>query len=163
MRPQLVIAVDNYDTAMRLGKELEGCTGITILELSADKLPTLPELDAVFLTLPAAERWGARPLVHKAQILRAQLAQDPSPAHMPPYVIAGVTMAPDEPHDPVLELQLIMTSALEAVQAFNATHPEAIQVIGFWAGHLLLGQLAPEQIGKIIRSTCEQALSSTES
>lgn len=163
MRPQLVIAVDNHANAMHLGKELHGCTGIAVLELAADKLPMLPNLDAIFLTLPAAERWGARPLVHKAQILRTQLTQDTSPAGTPPYVIAGVAMAPDDPHDPVFELQLIVASALEAVQAFNATHPDAIKVIGFWAGHLLLGRLAPEQIGKIIRSTCEKVLSSTES
>jgi hypothetical protein len=163
MRPQLVIAVDNHDNALRLGKELHGCAGITVLGLPADKLPTLPDLDAIFLTLPAAEQWGAYPLLHKAQILRAQLAQNTSPAGMPPYVIAGVAIAPDDPHDPVFELQLIMTSALEAVQAFNAQHPEAIEVIGFWAGHLLLGQLAPEQVGKIIRLTCEKALSSMES
>src|SRR5437867_1633912 len=98
---------------MRLGKELHGCTGITVLEIPADKLPTLPDLDAMFLTLPAAERWGARPLVHKAQILRTQRAQETSPADMPPYVIAGVAMAQDDPHDPVFELQLIMTTTLE--------------------------------------------------
>jgi hypothetical protein len=163
MRPQLVIAIDNHDNAMRLGKELHGCTGITVLEIPADKLPTLPDLDAMFLTLPAAERWGARPLVHKAQILRTQRAQETSPADMPPYVIAGVAMAQDDPHDPVFELQLIMTTTLEAAQAFNATYPEAIKVIGFWAGHLLLGQLAPEQVGKTIRATCEKVLSSMES
>jgi len=163
MRPQLVIAVDNHAHARRLGKELHGCTGITVLELPADELPTLPDLDAIFLSLPAAERWGARPLVHKAQILRAQLIQDTLPASMPPYVIAGVAMAPDDPHDPIFELQLIVTSTLEAVQAFNATHPAAIKVIGFWAGHLLLGQLEPEQVGKIMRSTCEKALSAMES
>ena len=136
MRPQLVIAIDTHDTAMRLDKALYGCTGITILESPADKLPTLPDLDAMFLTLPGAERWGARPLVHKAQILRTQPAQDTAPAGMPPYVIAGVAMAPDDPHDPAFELQLILTSTLEAVQAFNAKHSEAIKVIGFWAGNL---------------------------
>jgi hypothetical protein len=163
MTSQLITAVDNHDNAMRLGKELHGCTGVTVLELPADQLPMLPDLDAMFLTLPAAERWGARPLVHKAQILRTQRAQETSPAGIPPYVIAGVAMAQDDPHDPVFELQLIMTATLEAVQAFNATHPEAIKVIGFWAGNLLLGQLAPEQVGQIIRSTCEKALSSMES
>jgi hypothetical protein len=160
MRPQLVIAVDNHANAVRLGQELHGCTGIVVLELSADKLPTLPDLDAIFLTLPAAEQWGARPLVHKAQILRTQPTQETSPAGMPPYVIAGVAMAPDDPHDPVFELQLIVTSALEAVQAFNATHPEAIKVIGFWAENLLLGQLEPEQIGKTIRAAWEKTPSS---
>lgn len=163
MRPQLVIAVDNHDTATRLDKELEGCTAVTVLELPAEKLPTLRDLDAIFLTLPAAERWGARPLLHQAQILRVTPAQDTAPVGMPPYVIAGVAMAPDDPHDPVFELQLIMTSALEAVRAFNTKHAEALKVIGFWAGHLLLGQLEPEQVGKIIRSTCEKVLSSTES
>lgn len=163
MRPQLVIATDDHEIAMRLSKALHGCPGITVLEISADKLSTLPAPDAMFLTLPAAEHWGTRPLVHKGQILRTQLAQETSPTGMPPYVIAGIAMAPDDPHEPVFELQCIVTSALEAVQAFNAERPEAIKVVGFWAGHLLLGQLAPEQVGKIIRAAWEKTPSSTGS
>ena len=95
---------------------------------------------------------GARPLLHKAQILHTQPAAGTPPVGMPPYVIIGVAMAPDDPQDPRFELQLIMTAVLDAVESFNAAHPEAIQVIGLWAGHLCVDRLEPEQVGKIIQS-----------
>jgi hypothetical protein len=82
---------------------------------------------------------------------------------MPPYVVTGVAMAPDDPHEPAIELVLIVTSVLDAVQAFNAKRPGAIQVIGFWAGHLCIDQLGPEQVGKIIRATYEKTLSTMDS
>ena len=156
MRPQLIIAVDDHENAMSMRKGLAGCAEIAILELPSEKLPALATLDAMFLPLPAAERWGARPLLHKAQILPTQLAASTPPFGMPPYVITGVAMAPDDPQNPRFELQLIMTAVLNAVESFNAAHPEAIQVIGLGAGHLCVDRLEPDQVGKIIQSVCHK-------
>jgi hypothetical protein len=156
MRHQLIIAVDDHENAMSMCKGLAGCAEITVVELLPEKLPAHAALDAMFLPLPAAERWGARPLLHKAQILHTQPAAGTPPVGMPPYVITGVAMAPDDPQDPRFELQLIMTAVLDAVESFNAAHPEAIRVIGLWAGHLCVDRLEPEQIGKIIQSVCHK-------
>jgi hypothetical protein len=163
MRPQLVIAVDNSHNLRRMRQGLAGCPEITVLELPADKLATRADLDAIFLPLPAAERWGSRPLLHTAHILSAKRPEGLPSADMPPYVITGVAMAPDDPREPAFELQLIVTSVLEAVQAFNATHPGAVQVIGFWAGNLCVDQLGPERVGKILRAVYKKTRSSMES
>ena len=163
MRPQLIIAVDNKHNLMRMCEGLAGCPEITILELPVDKLPMRSELDAVFLPLPAAERWGARPLLYKAQILNAQGADGIPSVEMPPYVVTGVAMAPDDPHEPAFELELIVISVLEAVQAFNTKHPGAIQVIGFWGGNLCIDQLGPERVGKLLRAAYAKTLSTNES
>ena len=163
MSPHLVIAVNNSHDAKLMRQGVAGGSEITILELPAEKLPTLTDLDAIFLPLPAAERWGARPLFHKAQILSAQGAEATPSVDMPPYVVTGVAMAPDDPHEPAFELALIVTSVLEAVQAFNAQHPGAIRVIGFWGGNLCIDQLGPEQVGRIIRAAYEKTLSTMES
>jgi hypothetical protein len=162
MRPQLIIAVDKQHDFMCLREGLARCPEITILALPANKLSTLTDLDALFLPLPAAERWGARPLLHKAQILSAQGADGKSAVDMPPYVVTGVAMAADDPHEPAFELELMVISVLEAVQAFNTKHPGAIQVIGFWGGNLCMDQLGPEQAGKIIRAAYEKTLSTLE-
>lgn len=161
MRLQLVIAIDHHENALRLRRELQGCIRITVLELPAEKLLTLAELDAIFLPLPAAERWGSRPMPHKAQILHTQPANGTPSADMPPYVITGGAMTSDDPQDPVFELRLIMTTALEAVKVFNTEHPDTIKVIGFLADNLCTDRLAPEHVGEIIRSVYEKMLSST--
>ena len=82
---------------------------------------------------------------------------------MPPYVVTGVAMAPDDPHEPAFELELIVIAVLEAVQAFNAKRPGAIQIIGFWGGNLCIEQLGPEQAGKIVRAAYAKTLSTMES
>jgi hypothetical protein len=61
MRPQLIIAVDDHENAMSMREGLAGCAQITVLELLPEKLPAHAALDAIFLPLPTAERWGARP------------------------------------------------------------------------------------------------------
>ena len=80
---------------------------------------------------------------------------------MPPYVITGGAMASDDPQDPVFELRLIMTTALDAVKVFNTEHPDTIKVIGFLAENLCIDRLTPEHVGEIIRSVYENMLSST--
>jgi hypothetical protein len=163
MRPQLIITVDNTPDLMRMRKGLAGYPEITIIELPVDKLPTRSDLDAIFLPLPAAERWGARPLLHKAQILNTQGAEGLPSIDMPPYVVTGVAMAPDDPHEPAFELELIVSSVLEAVQAFNTKHPGAIQVIGFWGENLCIDRLGPERVGKLLRAAYAKTLSTMES
>jgi hypothetical protein len=159
MRPRLIIAMGNHSNAMRMRQGVAGFPEITVVELPAEKLPTLAGLDAVFLSLPAAEKWGSRPLLHRAQILSSKLSEGTPSAHMPPYVITGVAMAPDDPQDPVFELQLIVTAVLEAVRFFNIAHPDAIRAIGFWAENLGVDRLDPERVGKIVRSIYEKILS----
>jgi hypothetical protein len=70
-------------------------------------------------------------------------------------------MASDDPQDPVFELWLIMTTALEAVKVFNTEQPDTIQVIGFLAEDLCTDRLTPEHVGEIIRSVYEKMLSAT--
>ena len=71
MRHQLIIAVDDYENAISMRKGLAECAEITVLELPPEKLPALAALDAVFLPLPAAERWGADPSEAAASRRRA--------------------------------------------------------------------------------------------
>ena len=163
MRLQLVIAIDQHAHAMGLRKALEGCVNITIVELPMEKFPVLTDLNAIFLPLPMAERWGSRPILHKAQILRTHSINGTPCRDMPPYVITGVAMALEDPQDPVFELRLILTAILEAVQAWNTEHLDTIKVIGVWAGNLCIDQLAPEHVGKIVRSVHEKMLSSFQS
>jgi hypothetical protein len=161
MRPKLIIVDDSYSNVMLIRQGLAGYTEITVLELPPDKLPTLPNLDAMFLTLPAAERWGARPMLHQAQVLSSRLEdeEDMPPAGIPPYIITGVAMAPDDPRDPIFELRLIITAVLDTVRSFNAENPKPINTIGFWAQNLLIQRMDPKQVGQIIRSSYEEKCS----
>src|SRR5437870_4617172 len=128
MRPQLIFSDDDQEVINNLCASFEGRPELTALALRPHELRKA-DLDALYLSLPYAERWGSHPILHKAQILRTR----PEDKDMPPYVITGVAMDANEPRDPRAELELIIRAVLDAVESFNlenANHP--LRRIGIW-------------------------------
>jgi hypothetical protein len=104
-------------------------------------------MDALFLVLPAAEKWGAKPIPGKAQVLKT--SPDDQRDGMPPYVVTGVVLRPDDPRGPVPETKMLISAALDAVRLFNLDHSgEGIRKLGFWAVNLLNG-VTPQQLATV--------------
>jgi hypothetical protein len=104
-------------------------------------------IDALFLVLPAAEKWGAEPLIGEAQVLKTSL--DDQRDGMPPYVVTGVVLRPEDPRGPLLETKILVATALDAVRQFNLAHEgEGIHKLGFWAVNLLNG-VTPQQLATV--------------
>ena len=103
-------------------------------------------LDAIFLVLPAAERWGSRPILGQAQVLRT--TPEDQRTGMPPFVVTGVALRPSDARGPLPETRLLVSTALEAVRSFNAGNDDAIHRLGFWAVNLLNG-VTPAQLAQV--------------
>jgi hypothetical protein len=103
-------------------------------------------LDAIFLVLPAAERWGSKLIPGEAQILRTG-AEDQQEG-MPPFVVTGVVLRSADPRGPLPETKLLISTALEAVRLWNETASEKINNLGFWAVNLLNG-VTPVQLAEV--------------
>lgn|GEM_PF-7126946 len=149
----IISVVENHDAdLLRLG--LKNLENITVVVLRPDQLWKRKDIDAIFLSLPAAERWGAVPIIHQAQVLKTKV--EDRTKGWPPYAVSGVAMARQDPRDPIFELQLILDSVFKAVELFN-TNSEQIQAIGFWAEDLGLRNHRIEwtEAGRIIRSFYE--------
>lgn len=129
---------------------------ITVTKLDSRQLSHLPEIDAVFMTIMAAEQWGARPITHEAQVLGTR--GEPG---WPPYVVAGVAMKKEDPRQPAFELRLIIRAVLKAVMQFNISHSEKIQTVGLSPEWLGLEKLDPKKAGRIIRDAYEDIMNST--
>jgi hypothetical protein len=110
-------------------------------------LPPPPGLDAIFLILPAAERWGARPILGRCQVFPT--TSDDQRKGMPPYIVTGVAMRPEDPRGPVPETRMLITTAIEAVREFNARNTEKINRLGFWTSNLL-GGVSPVELAEIV-------------
>jgi hypothetical protein len=158
MQPELIFCDDNENTVGLLRQAFEGCSCLIALFMRPDELLKY-EVDAVFLTLVAAERWGSQPLPYQSQVLKTQ-AQD---RNMPPYVVTGIAMEADDLRigNPEAELELVLKAVLEAVESFNKGSDKPIRVIGFSADMLQLKRIEPTTVGRIIRSIveCERNLS----
>jgi hypothetical protein len=135
-----------------LDKLTTGCKALdSVTVQKVDRvLYTHPPLgiDALFLVLPAAEKWGAKPLPGRAQVLVTS-AEDQRDG-MPPYVVTGVVLRPGDPRGPLPETKMLMRTALDAVREFNlASGKEKIGRLAFWAVNLLNG-VTPEQLSAIL-------------
>lgn len=154
MPPNLIISDERQETVNLLQKGLAGCEEITVLQLKPDQLPKLDGIDAVYLTVTGAERWGAMPIPHKAQVLPA-LPTDAEHG-WPPYVIAGGLFNMEDPHDPRFYLQVIINTVLDAVDSFNSENKDVIRKIGFWTEWLGIERMNPVEAGGIIKSVYQK-------
>jgi hypothetical protein len=131
----------------RLATAFKGSDVVTVQKVGRVLYTHPPSgLDAVFLVVPAAERWGAKP-IPGAQIFKTSV--DDQRGGMPPYVVAGGVLRPGDPRDPFQDAKMVIGTALSAVREFNqANTGKEIHNLGFWAVNLL-GGVTPEQLSTI--------------
>jgi hypothetical protein len=96
-----------------------------------------PGLDAIFLPLPAAERWNPDFRSRRAQILLS------SPIDIkkgfPPLVVTGVNLTSEDPKDVLSQTRILLQSALEEVHDYNLRNDGGIQNLGIWVMTLTNG------------------------
>ena len=145
----IIIAVDSAATTEQLREGLAGCEEVSAVELAPNQLFKIEGLDAFYTTVMGAERWGAVPIPHKAQILK--VAPEDRIKGYPPYVVAGSVFNMEDPHDPAFQLRIIMDSVFTAIDHFNQKYKEVIAKIGFWSEDLCLPGLGLRNAGEIIK------------
>src|SRR5262249_13162654 len=128
MKPRLIFVDEREEIVEQLQRAFEGCPELKAVRLPLAQLRSLEGLDALYLTLPHAERWGAKPILYKTQILKTKAAEE----GMPPFVIAGGALHPDQIRDVRYEVRRVIASVLDAVEKFNRENSEMILTVGFW-------------------------------
>lgn len=148
MNLEIVLLDPDQKTLDKLAKACEALREITVQKVDRVDYTHPPSgLDAIFLVVPAAERWGARLIPGKAQLLPT--SSEDQLDGMPPYVVTGVALRPDDPRGPLPETSMLISTALDAVRQFNLSHnSREIRRLGFWAVNLLSG-VAPGQLSGI--------------
>lgn len=148
-----IISTVNAETIDLLREGLAGCEEVSVVRLPPHQLFTIEGLDAFYSTVTGAERWGALPIPHKAQILK--VSSDDRINGYPAYVIAGSAFDIKDSRDPEFQLRVIVSSVLTAVESFNKEHDPAIEKIGFWSEDLCLPGINAREVGKIIKQAYE--------
>ena len=113
-----------------------------------------PGLDALFLILPAAERWGAQPIEGRAQVL--SVGAEDQQKGMPRHVVTGVVLRPSDERGAIPETKLLVTTALEAVRQFNTSSEDKINRLGFWVADLTKG-VSVGQLSKILGEALQES------
>jgi hypothetical protein len=127
-----VLLIDsNLDRAAEMRQALKNLSVVEMLSVDQAKYSLPPSgLDAVFLTLPAAERWNPNFKSREMQILRT--SEQDRAIGFPPIIITGVNLTQDDPTDPLSQVRLILELTWQKVQDHNARNNEQVQRLGFW-------------------------------
>jgi hypothetical protein len=114
-------------------------------QLPTHQIASYQELDALYLSLIAAERWGSRPLLYQSQVLRTECRD----RQWPQFIIAGIALTPDDVRagDCVAELKLTIEAVVQAVDSYNNQNGFPIKKIGFWTEDLGIHRMDPYEAG----------------
>ena len=149
MTLMLKIFDSSPSTLSALKKAFAGCASIEmVMTEKVLYLQPPPGLDVLYLPLAAAERWGSKPLIHESQVLATK--EEDRQIGLPPYIVTGTCLSPDDPRGPISETTLLVSSAFKAIRAFNHEHDRPLRVIGFWAVNLLKG-VSPTELREILK------------
>lgn len=146
---EIVILDANQETLDEIATRCKALGAVKVQKVDRVLYTRPPKgMDALFLVLPAAEKWGAKPLPGKAQVLKT--SPEDQRDGMPPYVVTGVVLRPSDPRGPVSETKMLIRTALDAVRGFNlSSGGNEIRRLGFWAVNLL-NDVTPEQLSAIL-------------
>jgi len=136
---------------------LYGVDGVEVVRKPARELWQHSGVDAIYVSIPMAEKWGARPVLYEVQVLPT--SDNERAQGFPAYVIAGLATDGEDRRAPADLLSLVLKTTLDAVEHFNSLHRSGIRVIGFMPQHLLSGQLDGFTIGDRLRVALARATS----
>jgi hypothetical protein len=99
MSPTTVLIDSQQSTLDDLSKAFLGVKDVEFVKVDNVRYTSRPSgLDATFLLLPAAERWGSRPISGKAQLLRT--TSEDRENGMPRFVVTGIVLGRHQRSDP---------------------------------------------------------------
>lgn len=154
MDMKLIFFDENFEAIEILQTIFADHPALSARQLDPSEIPRLQELDALYLTLPAAERWNPQLLFYESQVLKTRSEDQ----EWPPYIVAGIALKTSDPRagDPVAELKLTIKAVLQAIQSYNRGHQHPISTIGFWTRDLGINRMGISTAGEIIRSVYEE-------
>jgi len=152
----LVIFDSDPEKVIALESAFGELASVTILHVDTMLYLRPPKgIDVLYLPLAAAERWGSKPLVHESQILSTSLNDQES--GLPPFIVAGTCLAPNDPRGSVPEMKLLLLSVFNAIRSFNSRGKRKLRRVGFWGDNLLTG-LTPHELKGILLSVVPELL-----
>jgi hypothetical protein len=145
----LRILTSPQSTLTALSDAFRFCSSVELVK--ADKILYLHPpagLDILYLPLAATERWGAKPLIHKSQILKTSVLEQQQ--GLPPYIATGTCLSEDDPRGPIPETSLLVSAVFKAIGEFNNENGNRIRIVGFWAVDLLR-MVNPNELRMILK------------
>jgi len=163
VKPRLIFSIPNEQKFEAMCAALDSENEqITFQNCTLDELKRRPEIDACFLTMMGAERWGSKswshgnfPKIHEAQVFLTD--QNQREEGWPEYIIAGVPLDKDEDwRDWARCLHVIVTAVTKAALAFNSKG-DLIRNVAMDGGLTCADKMSPDNAIAIIQAAYTDA------
>ena len=156
MYVKLLLVDENMEAVEKLQAAFADHPALSARKLEPSEIPRMPELDALYLTFPAAERWNPRLLFYESQVFKTR----PEDGALPSHIVTGILMDPSDPRagDRKAELELSIKAVLNAVNSYNKENKFPIKTVGFWTRDLGINRMDASSAGEIIKSVWEDTV-----
>jgi hypothetical protein len=124
-----LIAEMNRETA-DLEEAIQTLSHVKFHRLKTPTFVRIKTLDALFLPLTRAEKWGSQPIIHGLDVIKVN--ED----WLPSYILTGLCLAPNDPKDAIFGVRLLLSTTQDVVTHFNEHAPRKIRVVGVLLGHM---------------------------
>jgi hypothetical protein len=147
----IIITDSNPERVARFQAVFDGHPHLKAARIRPNEFFKIPGLDAIYMSTVAAERWGAKPIMHEAQVLPT--SPEDRLENWPAHIVAGVAIKTEEKGNPKFELELIVESAMRAIHRFNSGEHEVIRTVALGAQWIALDRLDAATAARAILST----------
>jgi hypothetical protein len=104
----IIITDSNPERVARFQAVFDGHPHLKAARIRPNEFFKIPGLDAIYMSTVAAERWGAKPIMHEAQVLPT--SPEDRLENWPAHIVAGVAIKTEEKGNSKFELELIVES-----------------------------------------------------
>ena len=162
LKPRLIIAEPRAQVAEELATHLKSHPRITVQPCKLDQLNRAPDVDACYLSIMAAERWGAAfwgggnlPPINEAQIFKT--SDGDRNEGWPAYILAGVRLSgPEDVFNYPVCLRRIIGAIVRAVVDFNTKSQDKIETVALDVGFTCIEKVEPQLAMKTIRDAYDR-------
>jgi len=152
MRPTIMIQQSTRERVVAVRAGLGDVENVVVVGMDAKAFETLPGLDAIYMSLTRAERWGARPLApHEVGVL--ETGKSGAEAGFPPYVMTGLILEENEQNTAQVAVPLLVRAVLRVAAERNAARSGVIRTVGFPEFELTYAGASAEDIGRLIATS----------
>ena len=158
--PNIVVCLPSLEKVAEFRQGLGDTFGIIAIGPASDAMGKLAGIDAFYLSLGRAERWGSRPIPpHTVAVLHT--SQTDQQSGIPPFVITGFLLKEGETPQVDAVLPLLFNCVLDAVAEVNTQQPGAIRTVGFFAFELTAGGAtslanSAQLLGQVVKKRSRQ-------
>jgi hypothetical protein len=148
LRPTIIVQLNSRNKVDAFRAGIGETEGVVALGIEDRTFWTLAGIDAFYLSLSRAERWGAHPRApYAATILRTTIEDQEK--GLPKYIISGLVLKDSDPNTAAFGIPILVHGILKCVEEANRLSPGSIRTIGMFEFELAFSETTLIEVARL--------------